>query len=55
MDSIILIIRTGLMLTGIAVWVLILAVVGGVAGNRVRTWDGWQKIKDWWWVTNGGR
>jgi|FLOH01.1.fsa_nt_gi hypothetical protein len=44
-----------LMVSGVAFWVLILAVVGGVIGSLIRIWDGWQKIKNWWWVTTGGK
>ena len=53
MEGLILIIRIGLMLTGIAVWVLISAIVFGIVGYRIRTWDGWQRIRDWWREANG--
>ena len=51
MDYLILTVRIGLMLTGVAVWVLITAIVFSVMGYYIRTWHGWKKISDWWQFT----
>ena len=38
MDFIIFIIKSGLMITGLAVWVMILAVLGGFMVSRIKAW-----------------
>ena len=48
-------IRICLMLTGIAVWVLVLSVTCGIAGSKIRLWDGWERIADWWHRANDDR
>jgi hypothetical protein len=54
MDIVILIIRLGLMITGLAVWVIVLAFFFGFMAHIIRCWSGWGKIRDWWWLANGG-
>jgi len=46
-------IKTILILTGIGVWVFILAIVAGVVGYKIRTWDGWEKLATAWKRGNG--
>ena len=55
MDTLIFIIRTGLILTGVAVWVFVLAIMGGFMAHLVRTWKGWETVSNWWFMATGGK
>ena len=55
MDALIFIIRTGLILTGVAVWVFVLAIMGGFMAHLVRTWKGWETVSSWWFMATGGK
>ena len=45
-------IKIVLILTGIAVWSVILAIVAGVAGYYIRGWRGWKWMKKVWKESN---
>ena len=45
-------IKTVLIITGMAVWAVILSIVCGVAGYYIRGWRGWKWMKKAWKESN---
>lgn len=54
MDGLILTIRLVLMITGLAVWAFGLGLLLITGVYFVKNWYGWQRVRDWWWLANGG-
>ena len=45
--------KTVLLLTGLAVWVFIMAIVCGFLAYKIRTWSGWKRLSAAWKRANG--
>jgi hypothetical protein len=48
-------IRIVIQATGVAVWVVIIFTFSGIAALALKDWSGWGRLKNWWWLANGGR
>jgi len=54
METIVWIIRSVLLTTGIIVWVFFGTIITLFIISLIRNWEGWRGGKNWWWISHGG-